>query len=101
MPHSLSDMFRIHGESTKKQWESMLGQNLTYMGTGMEPEGHGRGHGNGGKQVGKPWECQPCFVLTWEVEIRGGEVRTYLVLTAFSACFLPSLVPTEREILTA
>lgn len=54
MLHSVSNVIRIHGKSTKKQWESMLGQNLTYMGTGTEPEGHGRGHGNGGKQTEDP-----------------------------------------------
>ncbi|EDL81190.1 rCG31033 [Rattus norvegicus] len=64
MPHSISKRTRTLGQSTRKQWESMLGQKLTYMGTGMEPEGHGRGRGNGEKQMGKPWEYQSCFVLT-------------------------------------
>lgn len=53
MSHSVSNTIRIHGQSTEEQWESMLDQDLTYIGTGMEPEGHGRGHGNGGKQTGE------------------------------------------------
>lgn len=102
MPHSISKRTRTLGQSTRKQWESMLGQKLTYMGTGMEPEGHGRGRGNGEKQMGKPWEYQSCFVLTdLGARDKGRRGKDIFGYDCFP-CLLslpPSLFPMKKEFL--